>query len=337
MPPAPPRDEGHLARELPLRGGQGELVALQRPVLDVVGILGRQRRIGGPRRRQQVDHGHGAVRQVPADQGGGLAAARGQQPHPGPQQDPRHGGVLRKGRLARSGATGEFGRRPFGEGRQLGLDPLPRAPLQDQGDPPGMHEVVRAGGPLGGHRQACGVGEEGQGLWRVVEAEDHTPRLREASAQPGEGLGERGPVGRGLGAARGVPVGASGLAQKPLGLGDGPQRLGVTGLRAVAPGDQAVLGQQHHVGLRTLAQGQGHLAREGEAGAAVGDPDRPLAVDLLGPGLALRGRAEGDDRVWVGVVDVAGREEGVQQGFDRRPRAARVAAQAPPAAGARTD
>ncbi len=88
----------------------------------------------------------------------------------------------------------------------------------------------------------------------------------------------------------------------------------------VAPGDEAVLGEQDELRPRVVADGVADLFREGEAGSDVRDPDRLVPVTLAGQVLAGFGAADHVHRIRVRVVHVRVGHEGVQERLDGPPR-----------------
>jgi hypothetical protein len=75
-------------------------------------------------------------------------------------------------------------------------------------------------------------------------------------------------------------------------------------------------------GLRVAALHLGDVEAELEAGTTPGHPDDAVAEALLGEGLAVRGRGEGDAAVRVQVVDVGALHQAVHGGVDARGGAA---------------
>ena len=190
----------------------------------------------------------------------------------------------------------------------------------------GVDQVVGAGctdlAHLGRSRRA----REGDSLRASVDLEDHAVRVGEESAaehrQRGGENGVRLPLPelRGLRAAQAEAACAAGVQR-----GGGPaheiDRGAVALLRGVAPGDQAVLLEQHGARGRVLVEQLGDALRHREARPLVIEPDRLVAEDLLGRGAT--GARQRDHRVGMRVVDTRRRDEGVQQRLDRRPRLAR--------------
>ena len=93
---------------------------------------------------------------------------------------------------------------------------------------------------------------------------------------------------------------------------------------AVAPDDEAVLGQHDELELRVLAHRGADLLGEREAGPDVRDPGRLVAEALGDEPLAVARAGQHVDAVRVRVVHVRSRDERVQQRLDRRARRRRV-------------
>ena len=102
-----------------------------------------------------------------------------------------------------------------------------------------------------------------------------------------------------------------------LGAGVHFDRGSVRLLGRLTPGDEAVLLQNDAARLRAVLDRLRHLARQGEPGAAVRDPDRLVSVDRLDVPSAVHGVGQSQDGVGVCVVDVCVRHEAVQESLDR--------------------
>ena len=75
--------------------------------------------------------------------------------------------------------------------------------------------------------------------------------------------------------------------------------------------------QDQAAGVGAGAHGRADLLREQEAGAAVGDGQDRVPVQLAQQGGPVAGVDQREDRVGVGVGDAGGRDEGVQERLDR--------------------
>ena len=93
-------------------------------------------------------------------------------------------------------------------------------------------------------------------------------------------------------------------------------------VRGVAPGRDAVPAEDHPDRLRVGPADRRDVEAELEAGPPPVDPGDPVAEAAPGQRLAVGGRRERDARVRVEVVDVAGVDEAVHRGVDRRRGAA---------------
>ena len=184
-----------------------------------------------------------------------------------------------------------------------------------------MHEVVGAGGADGHELGRRRRRDELERAWRGVDDQHLRPLARHRAAQRREngrnldGLPRR-PVEALLARGRGV--------DEVDGAVDDLDRAPVRLLGAVAPDDESVLGEHDELELRVLAHGRADLLGEREAGPDVGDPGRFVAEALGHQPLAVARAGQHVDAVGVGVVDVLGRDERVQQRLDRRARRRRV-------------
>ena len=108
--------------------------------------------------------------------------------------------------------------------------------------------------------------------------------------------------------------------QPPLGQRDKRDHALIGVARAVAEREDAVLvqDQSFDVGLGVVDVRR-HL-RQREARHHVGNHAHPSVIEIGADGFAIRLVDEAQDGVGVGVVDKFVRQEGVQQGFDRRVR-----------------
>ena len=112
-----------------------------------------------------------------------------------------------------------------------------------------------------------------------------------------------------------------------LGLLDDPQRVGLGFLAGGAPGGDAVAAEDGADRVRVRVLDRGDVQAQLEAGATPRHPRHLLAEDLLGQGLAVGGRGNGDAGVRVQVVHVRGVDQPMHGGVDRR-RGAALAEQA---------
>jgi hypothetical protein len=88
----------------------------------------------------------------------------------------------------------------------------------------------------------------------------------------------------------------------------------------VAPGYEAVFGEQDELRVRVVPYGFTHLLAEGKARSYVGDPDRLIPKALARELLAAFRAADHIDRIRMCVVDLRIRNESVQQGLYGAPR-----------------
>ena len=194
-----------------------------------------------------------------------------------------------------------------------------------QGTRAHVHEVVgrrRSGeGDLAGRLAA----HEVERLRRVVEAQHHAHRGAVAAAEQAPQARQE-PRGRApplLGRTRRAdeipedraPPGSRG--EILLGAAHHRDRRLVAGARVVPPGDQAVLLQEDGARLRRSRGGLRHLLREPVPRTAIRHEDRLLAEDGLDVPARVARVGQRQDGVGVRVIDVRGREEGVQEGLDR--------------------
>src|SRR5215210_4787195 len=88
----------------------------------------------------------------------------------------------------------------------------------------------------------------------------------------------------------------------------------------VAPGYEAVFGEQDELRVRVVPYGFTHLLAEGKARSYVGDPDRLIPKALARELLAAFRAADHVDRIRMRVVDLRIRNESVQERLYRAPR-----------------
>jgi hypothetical protein len=128
-------------------------------------------------------------------------------------------------------------------------------------------------------------------------------------------------------AHRAERIGPAPLGDEPLGPADHVERDGLAGFGRVGPGRQPVAAQHHAPQARIVGRQRGDLQAQLEAGSAPRHPRHLAAKALLGQGLTIDRRRQGDHGVGVQVIHVAGVHQRVHRGVDRRRRAA-----GPPAA-----
>ena len=124
------------------------------------------------------------------------------------------------------------------------------------------------------------------------------------------------------GAHRAERIGPAPLGDEPLGPADHVERDGLAGFGRVGPGRQPVAAEHHAPQSRVVGRQRGDLQAELEAGSAPRHPGHLAPEALLGQRLAVDRRRQGDHRVGVQVIDVAGVHQRVHRGVDRRRRAA---------------
>ena len=88
----------------------------------------------------------------------------------------------------------------------------------------------------------------------------------------------------------------------------------------VAPGYEAVFGEQYELRVRVVPYGFAHLLAEGKAWSYVGDPDRLIAEALGREGLAAFRAADHIDRIGVRMVHLRVRDESMQERLYGAPR-----------------
>jgi len=325
------RDQRHLAVELFGRRGELELVQLQRPVFDVVRfVLGQA--LEPAQRHPGPQHFHSAVVQLAADvrvpdvfAGRDHAQAR--------DQDHARGGAAQL--VALVFVALEIGfvlALVSGDAvAQLLLervDALRRAPVDEQREALDVHEVIRARHAALADRPGVAVADHIEDLRRLIDLEDRRPVPGYRAANARQDLRQDG-AALGLGQRRHHQLAehapAAGLvADVRLGLLNDADRAGVTRRAVRPPGDQPVLAHDHAFQPGVIADALANPLAEREAGADVRHEGRAVAVQgACGLG-GLGHRGEADDRVRVGVVDVGGRGEGMQQCFDALARAPRL-------------
>ena len=322
-------DQRDAPGQLLVRRGQRQLVELERPVLHVEGVPGRQRHVAAEAGRVADDVDRVVV-DVVHDAGGARVAAGGEHAEPGHQHDARQ----RIGQLdARTAVTVDVGGVVADEGLERAVDRGgDRRRVAGVGErhearqAPGVDRVIGRGGADLAERGRLRRGDELRHGRRVVEGHDHAPPARQAAAQPRRHVERRRPPGGRL--RHRHPRGAEDAAAAPA-LGDGvlgprdQRHRRLVGLaHGRAPADRAVLGQQQRPGLGVGRDRVGDLPRDLEARPAIVERDDVLAVhagENIGRAVVVRQR---DDRVGVGVDDRRRLDEAVQQRLDRRPRPA---------------
>ncbi len=103
-------------------------------------------------------------------------------------------------------------------------------------------------------------------------------------------------------------------------LVDGLDAADVALALRVAPGEQAVAAEDDAVAAGIVLDRLAQHQRQLEAGPLPRHPDDLAAVflvELFEPGLAVGARRQGDGPVWMQMVDVIERQEGVQRRVDR--------------------
>ena len=338
-------DQGHAARQLFLRRGEGQLVQLHRPVLHVEGVLEIQRAVfADPLRparhvdRVVVDVGHDAC--VP------RVLPGGEHPDPGDQDDAREriearllaGRVL----LEVEVVPGRVLLQPLGDRLLERRDPLRGLQIHgglsvhEQGPGPGVQEMIRRGGPGETELRTGLGGRELEDIVAVVEAQDDARRFGVGLAAAFEGATGQEPaqVRRDPGGDGAAPAARQSRARRraedslpfrPVpGVLLGP-RVHLDGrvvglLRRLPPGDQSVLLENDAARLRLIPHRLRDLARQRESRAAVRDPDGLLSVHGFRVLPAVEGVGERQDGVRVRVIDVRVRNKSVQERLDRGAR-----------------
>ena len=320
-------DESDPPRQLLLGRCQRQLVELERPVLDVEGVLRRERDVPTEGRRVADDVDR-VVIDVAHDPGRPAIAADREHAEPGDKHDARQ----RIDQLDARTAMGVDVRRVIALER--GETALDRG-----------HDAGRIVSALEAHeaRQALGVdgvvgrrrpdlGDRGRLDRRdelghpgvVVEAEDLAAGPAEPSAQPWRDVQrERTALGgwqdRHVRPAEGAAAPPA-LGNRLLGARDQLDRRLVGLAHGGAPRDRAVLGEHQRPRVGPPGDGLRHFARDPEARTPVVERDDVLAIDAferVGRAVVVRQR---DDRVGVRVHHAPALDEAVQQRLDRRPR-----------------
>ncbi len=184
---------------------------------------------------------------------------------------------------------------------------LPALEADDGAARPDPQHVIRRAS----HRaDPVGIRPVGQRTLRAVGREDHSLPGGEPAAQPDEEALDGTavplrPVGSGRGRAEVIPRPADQLERELVGL-----------LVRLAPGDEAVVGKHDGPSAGELRDS----LRELEPGPKIRHDDDIRAERLVDGRLGIGSVRERADRVGVHVVDVRRRQEGVQEGLDRRPR-----------------
>ena len=198
-----------------------------------------------------------------------------------------------------------------------------------EGDPQrhalGVDEVVGAGGADLGERGASArVDELGDRSARRRRRAPWRARWRARRAAPGgSGAGvapRRAGSAPGCAPARRSAARAGAAVDELGGAVDDRDRPPVGLLGAVAPDDEAVLGEHDEPAGGVRRGPPRDLLGEREAGPDVVDPGRLLAEAVGDEGAAVARAGERVDRVGVGVMHVRRRDERVQQGLDRGSR-----------------
>ena len=116
-------------------------------------------------------------------------------------------------------------------------------------------------------------------------------------------------------------LGAPVLGDEALGGPDDVEGVGLARLGGVAPGRDAVAPEDDPDGIRPLPADRRDVETELEARPPPGDPRDPIPEAVARQRLAVGRGGQRDARVRVEVVDVAGIDEPVHGGIDRRGRA----------------
>ena len=324
-------DDDHLAGKFLLGGHALELRLLQEPVLDVKGLLLRERDVAVDRLRA-AHHLDRAVVEFGGDPRLRLVLAPGDHAQ---ARDQDHSRV----RIAHRGRVGVLAGRvvrgvvlavrlePRGE---LGLEGgdvlLLGVPVNVEGLDLGPQEMVGAGGSQFGQSGGVLGIDEPEDLLVVLHRADEALLDGDLAPEPGqdrrerclprfrgERLVTRAAEGRGVAAFLRVL-----LLDVGGGLLDEVEGLRVALEVVVSPRDEPVLAHHDgaHLGVLPLdfLHGQSQL----EARAHPRHVRHLSPEDFLGEGLAAGTRGDRDDRVGVHVVDVLARQEAVERGVDRR-------------------
>ena len=315
----------------PASGGgaaPAQLRLFERPVFDVEQVL-----LGdageAPDALSVRDDLDGSLRDVGGDGGRLGVPARGEEADARRQQHAR-GGVQRRAAVAGARiAALEIGEivRPELADRRLGLPrefvqrACPRCRQQHRPglDPERMVGRDGAGKPVAGDLRAV---HETPDMLAAAEGQHETHRLAlrvfrrpgEQAAQqrsdlfrPCRPLRQRGAcedLCRGLGQMRFRAVGE-------------PDHALIGLARGLAEGEGAVVQQDHRLAVRLLLEQLRGFPGEREARHDVGDQHDVFAEDLAAERRPVRLVGQRQHGVGVGVVDIAVRQEGVQQGLDR--------------------
>ena len=142
--------------------------------------------------------------------------------------------------------------------------------------------------------------------------------------QDGRGPGVAVGLGQGLVARQRRPerLRPAVLRDEPLGGADDLERPCLALVRGVAPGRDAVPAEDHPDRPRVGPADGRDVQAQLEAGPSPVDPRDPVAEAAPGERLTVGGRRQRDPRVRVEVVDVAGLDQPVHRGVDRRRGAA---------------
>ena len=139
---------------------------------------------------------------------------------------------------------------------------------------------------------------------------------RHRAAQDGRDFRQRRQVRRQLGHRRGLAL----QLQAFFRHGDEFDHARIGLLRRVAHGENAMLQQDQAFGFRMLVEHIGHRLGQRETGDGVGHIGDTVAIDFLHQRLVVGLVGQRQHGGGMDMVDEFVRQEGVQQGFDRRVR-----------------